>query len=337
MLIFEYPWLFALALAPLVARALLPSYRETRPAVRSPFFDELAEVGRLEPSEGAVVARRRGIQRFVAPLCWLALVAAAARPQWVEEPITRIESARDLMLAVDLSGSMETADFLDPDGERIDRLSAVKLVLDDFVERRETDRLGLIVFGNAAFLQAPFTLDHETFEALLDETRIGMAGVQTMIGDAIGLAVKLFDASAAEQRVVILLTDGNDTGSKVPPAKGAEIAAEHGITIHTIGIGDPAAAGESPLDRETLERIASTTGGEFFLADDRAELEAVYERLDELAPLEFESSSYRPKRELFMWPLAGFLLLALGYHLAMAGRDLFARGRAVPVGEGAGE
>ena len=320
MLIFDQPWLFLVLLAPLAVRALLPPFRDRKAALRSPFFDELAHAAGLEPSEGSVVEKRSAFASVVLALCWLTLVTALARPQWVEDPITKIESARDLMLAVDLSGSMDTRDFIDADGDRIDRLSAVKLVLDDFVNRRETDRLGLILFGNAAFLQVPFTLDHSTFRTLLAETRVGMAGPQTMMGDALGLAIKLFDASEVEQRLLILLTDGNDTGSKVPPPKAAQIAADNGITIHTIGVGDPSAAGEAPLDEATLQGIASTTGGQFFRANDSEELEAVYASLDELEPLEFESSSYRPKRELFMWPLAAFLVLGLFHHLAMAFR-----------------
>lgn len=314
---FAYPWLLILLPAPLLVRWLVPAYREQKESVRTPFFQELAEQAGLKPSSGAVILQRNIGQRVLLPLAWILLVVAVARPQWVGEPITQIESARDLMLAVDLSGSMETTDFVDPDGNRIDRLSAVKLVLEDFVAKRETDRLGLVLFGNAAFLQVPFTLDHDVFLQLLGEAQIGMAGPQTMIGDAIGLAIKAFDASEADQRVLILLTDGNDTGSRVPPPKAADIAAQNDITIYTIGVGDPASAGEAPLDEQSLRQIAETTGGQFFRANDLEELDEVYRQLDELEPLEFESYSYRPRFELYQWLVLAFLVQTLAYHLIM--------------------
>jgi Ca-activated chloride channel family protein len=266
-----------------------------------------------------VILRRTLFQVLLLPLCWLLLVTALAAPQWVENPIEQIESARDLMLAVDLSGSMETRDFSGEGDVPVDRLTAVKTVLADFVSQRVTDRLGLILFGNAAFLQVPFTMDHETFATLLDEAQIRMAGPRTMLGDAVGLAIRVFEESEAEQRLLILLTDGNDTGSRIPPVKAAEIAATHGITIHVIGVGDPQAAGEAPLDEETLKQMASATGGRFFLASDSSKLENVYEEIDALEPQEFESFSYRPKRPLFHWPLGAALVLLMTYHLLMAG------------------
>lgn len=322
---FAYPWLLILLPAPLLVRWLVTPYRQPKDSVRAPFFQELAAQAGLEPSSGAVIPRRNLGQKLLLPLCWLLLGLAVARPQWVDDPITQIESARDLMLAVDLSGSMETADFLDPEEERIDRLSAVKLVLEDFVAKRETDRLGLILFGNAAFIQVPFTLDHEVFLQLLDEAQIGMAGPQTMIGDAIGLGIKAFEASEADQRVQILLTDGNDTGSKVPPIKAADIAAGNDITLYTIGVGDPAAAGEAPLDEATLGQIASATGGRYFRATDLEELDEVYRQLDELEPLDFETFSYRPRHELYQWLVGAFVVLLLGYHLSMGAWSLARR------------
>ncbi len=187
--------------------------------------------------------------------------------------------------------------------------------------KRESDRLGLVLFGNAAFLQVPFTLDHNVFSQLLDEAQIGMAGPQTMIGDAIGLAIKAFESSQVEHRVLILLTDGNDTGSRIPPPKAADIAARTGITIYAIGVGDPAAAGEAPLDEETLRQVADVTGGRYFRANDLGQLDQVYTQLDALEPLEFETYSYRPVHELYHWAVAIFVSLALTYHLTMAARS----------------
>ncbi len=318
MLAFDYPWLFIILPVPLLVWWLVPPYKEQRDAIRTPFFNQLAEVSGKPPAPGAVILRRSWAQWLLLPVCWGLLVCALARPQWVEDPITKIESARDLMIAVDLSGSMEAMDFDDPSGEPTDRLSAVKTVLDDFMTRRTGDRLGLIFFGTAAFLQVPFTQDHDTCRVLLDEAQVRMAGPQTMLGDAIGLAIKLFEKSGTTNRVLILLTDGNDTGSKVPPIKAAEIASDHDVTVYCIAIGDPETTGEQKLDEETLQDIAARTGGRFYRAMDREQLEWIYQDLERLEPQEFEALSYRPKRALFHWPLGGTTIIVLGYHGLLA-------------------
>jgi Ca-activated chloride channel family protein len=318
MLEFAHLWMFALLPVPLLIWWLVPAYKEPRSAIRVPFFDELVARGGQTPQRGAVVLRRSLIQRVGLPIVWALVVVTLARPQWVEEPITKIQAARDLMLAVDLSGSMEATDFEDADGNRIQRLDAVKGVLDDFMSRREGDRLGLIFFGSDAFLQVPFTQDHDTCRALLDEARVRMAGPQTMIGDAIGLAIKRFEQSEVDNRVLILLTDGNDTGSKIPPARAAEIAAGKGVTIHTVAVGDPETVGEQKLDEAVLKEIARVTDGRFFSANDRGQLEGIYRELDQLEAREFETLSHRPTRPLFHWPLGAAVVLLIGYHAATA-------------------
>jgi Ca-activated chloride channel family protein len=250
-------------------------------------------------------------------LLWALLVVAIARPQYLEPPVSRTLPTRDLMLLVDLSGSMETADFNNAAGETVDRLTAVKEVLDEFLTRREGDRVGLIVFGNAAFTQVPFTQDLEAARILLEETRVRMAGPRTAFGDAIGLAITLFEESEVEDRVVIALTDGNDTGSRVPPAEAARIAEDRGISIHVIGVGDPAAVGEEKLDEEALRTVAATTGGRYFHATDRDALQEIYAELDRIGTREVETATYRPRRDLFHWPLAVFLVLSLLVHAGL--------------------
>jgi Ca-activated chloride channel family protein len=329
MLELAHPWLLLLLPLPLFVVWLTPAYRRRQQSIRAPFFAQLTRALGAEPSRGAVVLRRNVAQWVLMPLVWSLLVLAIARPQRVGEPIVKIESARDLMLVVDLSTSMTTEDFLDENGARVDRLTAVRGVLADFVAARSTDRLGLIVFGQAAFLQVPFTLDHDVFLQLLDEVEIGMAGPRTMLGDAIGLAIRAFEASEAKDKVAILLTDGNDTGSKVPPAKAAAIAERAGITLYTIGVGDPGAAGEAPLDVDTLRSIAEATGGRFFRAGDRAALADTYRSLDALEPLDYETQSYRPTFELYFWPLGAAVALWLGYHLVAATLAAAARRREV--------
>jgi Ca-activated chloride channel family protein len=232
---------------------------------------------------------------------------------------------RDILLVVDLSGSMETTDFTNQQGETVDRLSAVKEVLDDFLTRRKGDRVGLIVFGNAPFVQVPFTQDLEACRLLLNETAPRMAGPRTAFGDAIGLGITLFERSEVEDRVMIALTDGNDTGSRVPPAEAAKIARDNNIIIHVVGVGDPAAVGEEKLDEEALQEVASTTSGNYYFAGDSTRLQEIYDDLDQLDTHEVETESYRPRVELFHWPLALFIVLSLLYYgttvLVSATRD----------------
>jgi Ca-activated chloride channel family protein len=208
---------------------------------------------------------------------------------------------------------METEDFTGPGGEKLDRLAAVKQVLGEFLAERDGDRVGLVFFGSAAFVQAPFTDDLDVVAELLDEARVRMLGPRTMLGDAMGLAINLFERSEVDERVMIVLTDGNDTGSLVPPERAAEIARDQDIVVHTVAIGDPEAAGEQALDEETLRRIARTTGGGFYRATDREQMRAIYAELDELNPRQVETVSFRPRSELYPWPLGALLLVALAW------------------------
>jgi Ca-activated chloride channel family protein len=315
----EYPWLLLLLPLPLLAWWLLPPYGERTKAIRVPFFDDLAKATGQTPARGAVILRGNWLRRILAPICWTLLVLALAGPQRLEPPIERTESARDLLLAIDLSGSMATPDFLDAQGQRVDRLSAVKGVVDDFIRRRATDRIGLIVFGTNAFPQAPLTLDHVAVRELLDELRVGMAGEQTAIGDAVGVAVKMTASSQQRERVLILLTDGNDTAGRIPAEKAAEIAKANHIVIHTIGIGDPDAKGENRVDLAALQRIAAATGGRSFRGENGEQLAGIYALLDRVTPSKVKHSVYRPKLKLYYLPLGAALLLLIAYHLLMLG------------------
>lgn len=315
----EHPWLLLVLPLPLLVWWLLPPYGERTRAIRVPFFDELARITGQTPSRGAVILRSNWLRRILAPLCWALVVVALASPQWLEPPVERTESARDLLLAIDLSGSMATPDFVDDRAERIDRLTAVKGVVDDFIRRRTTDRIGLIVFGTNAFPQTSLTLDHVAVRDLLQELRVGMAGPQTAIGDAIGMAVKMTAHSQQRERVLILLTDGNDTASRLPAEKAAAIAKEHHIIIHTIGIGDPHAVGENRVDLEALQRIAKATGGRSYRGENRQQLADIYALLDRITPSKVKHSVYRPKVKLYYVPLGAALLLMLAYHLLMLG------------------
>lgn len=311
MLQFELLWAFALLPLPFLVFWLAPEFRDSGQALRMPSFARLVEVTGQTPQPGAALLRKSTLQRLTLIATWILVVCALARPVWVSEPIVREIAARDMLLIVDLSGSMQEEDFTDAEGLKISRLGAVKQVLNDFIAHRKGDRLGLAVFGNAAFPQAPFTDDHDTVLMLLDELQVGMAGPRTMIGDALGLAIRLFDAVETPDKVVLLLTDGNDTGSKMPIGRAAEISAERGITIHTIAIGDPENVGENALDTKALKNISETTKGSYFEALDRSSLEAVYAELDKLEPQKLETLSYRPKRQLFFYLLGAAVVINL--------------------------
>lgn len=313
----EYPWLLALLPLPLLVYWLLPPYKEEQDSLRLPFFHYLSGKLGLTPEPGAVVPRTNWLQKIVAPICWALILVALARPQFIEPPIQKIQPGRDLMLALDISQSMETPDFRMPDGKRMRRVDAVKQVVSEFIGKRKNDRIGLIVFGQAAYPVTPFTLDHDACLKILGQTDAGMAGPQTMIGDAIGLAIKEFQKSDAKDRALILLTDGNDTGSRMPPRKAAEIAAQNKITIHVVGLGDPHATGEDKVDYAALNQIAGATGGQVFHGENRVELDKAYATLDKITPQNFKMLSYQPRRELFMIPLAAAVLLLTTYQLLM--------------------
>jgi Ca-activated chloride channel family protein len=311
MLEFAWPWLFLLLPLPILAWWWLPPYRARQASVQVPFFDRLAAATGQTPQRGAVVLRRRAIQMIVATLIWILLVAALARPQWVGDPVTREISARDLILAIDISGSMDQRDFKGPDGAAITRLDGVKRVVREFIARRQGDRVALILFGTRAYVQVPFTQDLQTAQQLLEQTQVGMAGQQTSIGDTIGLAIKTFAPSTAQQKLLILLTDGNDTASRVPPEHAADIAHQNSVSVYTIGVGDPTASGENRVDLGVLQAVASSTGGRFFRAEDGAQLQAIYGDIDRLAPAKLQTLSWRPKLPLFQWPLGAAVILGL--------------------------
>ena len=321
MITLAHPWLLALLPLPLLMRWVIPPHREPRQGVIVPFLHRLADESGQRPAKGAVVLRGAWLRVASLSVAWTCVILALARPQVIEPPITKTVPVRDMLLAVDLSGSMETQDFTDAQGRKVDRLTAVKEVLDDFLAQRKGDRVGLIFFGSAPFVQAPFTEDLKVCRELLDEAQVKMAGPQTAFGDALGLAMTVFDRSEVKERVLIALTDGNDTASKVPPAKAAEIAKDKGVVVHTISVGDPAAAGEEALDVETLRAVASATGGLYAHAADRAQLEEVYRRLDALETRKAETITHRPRRDVFWWPLAvGLAVTAAQHAIQLVGR-----------------
>lgn len=323
-------WMLAALPVPWLVRHLWPSRALERDvALKVPAATEFLDLDRARPP---LDPRRWRLAALAA--IWVLAVVAAARPQFVGEPIALPMTGRDLLLAVDLSGSMEEQDF-QLEGQWVDRLTALKSVARDFIARRVGDRIGLILFGREAYLQTPLTFDRATVQTLLDEAVIGLAGKETAIGDAIGLAIRTLDDAgiANDRRVLILLTDGANTAGEVEPLKAADLAVRRNVVIHTIGMGADALTVRSlfglrqinpsaDLDEVTLTAIAERTGGRYFRARDMQELAAIYTVLDQLEPAESDTAGFRPVKELFYWPLGLALGLALAAAAAAAGQRL---------------
>jgi Ca-activated chloride channel family protein len=305
---------------PVLVYLLVPAYEAQEPALRAPFFERLRAF--LGAARGAGSQRRRGVLGgVVLALGWALLVTAAAAPVVEGAPRTTQKSARDLLLLVDLSGSMETTDLTPGSAQPRSRLAVVKDVVAEFVTRRKGDRIGLVVFGTTPFVQVPFTLDTDVVQQLLRETDVGMAGPQTALGDAVGLALKTFARSDAKNRVAVLLTDGNDTGSLVPPVQAARIAASQGVTLHVVGVGDPRVVGEDRLNEDVLRTMSSLTHGTYQHASDAKGLAAFYRSLDEREPIVFEAHTYTPKETVFQWPLGIAVALSALAVLAVAAKS----------------
>lgn len=320
MIEFAWPYLFLLFPLPWILSKLFPGNpSHERAALKVPALHDFIDFRNPSP------ASLPKLKTAFAFLIWIALLTSAARPQWIGNSVEIPQSGRDLMLAVDLSGSMRMEDF-EINGKYTDRLTASKIVAGDFINRRKGDRIGLILFGSQAYLQTPLTFDLPTVSQLLKEAEVGLAGNETAIGDAIGLAVKQLQDSPQASRVLILLTDGNSNAGELSPEKAAEIASHAKLKIHTIGIGvnriqvqtifgarqiNPSAE----MDEKTLQMVAEKTGGKYFRAYNTQELAQIYNEIDQLESIERKHKFYRPTDEMYYWPL---LIALLCYGIMMA-------------------
>ncbi|MGB0361214.1 MAG: vWA domain-containing protein, partial [Endozoicomonas sp.] len=312
MLELEFPWaLIALPLPFLIYWASKPVNTEPQhgAALHIPFYHTLSSLAGEQHKEQE--SKRHHL--LMPALIWTLLLFAASHPLWLGEPIDLQGSGRDLMMAVDLSGSMEQEDMI-LNGQTVNRLVATKSVMNDFIIRRRGDRLGLILFGSQAYLQTPLTFDRSTVRTLMAESVIGMAGIHTAIGDALGLAVKHLRKRPEDSRVLILLTDGANTAGEISPLQAAQIARDEGIKIYTVGLGAdeimvPSLFGSrrvnpsADLDEKTLQEMAGMTGGRYFRARNTEELNKIYDLLDQLEPSLQEEKTFRPSKNLFYWPL----------------------------------
>ncbi|MFA0472930.1 VWA domain-containing protein [Vibrio sp. 10N.222.51.E8] len=312
---FVWWWMFFIAPLPLLVYLFSPK-SESSHVLRLPFL----------PEDSNTKTPSSRLPKALSVIIWLLLVTASARPVWYGEPVEFQPKHRDLMLVVDLSYSMSQED-MQFNGEYIDRLSAVKRVLSDFIERRKGDRVGLVLFADHAYLQTPLTLDRDTLSQQLNQAVLKLIGTQTAIGDGIGLATKTFVDSDAPQRVMILLSDGSNTAGVLDPLEAADIAKKYDATIYTVGVG----AGEmmvkeffmtrkvntaQDLDERTLIEIAKRTGGQYFRARDSKELATIYDTINQLEPVTNATKIWRPQQEWFVWPLSAamffaFMLLAI--------------------------
>lgn len=328
---------FLLLPLPLAFRYFVRSTNETTTALKVPFYHKMGS-----NQQGIVQTTNIRKQPWWLWLVWIFVVTALARPQWVGEPVSVPSSGRDLLLAVDISGSMKTPDMKDNTGE-LTRLQAVKKVVGDFVIHRKTDRLGLVLFGTQAYLQSPLTYDRQTVNTLLQETEIGFAGDQTSIGDAIGISVKRLRSRPDNQRVLILLTDGANTAGELQPLQAAELAAKEHIKIYTIGFGaDEMVVNQgffgsqvvnpsADLDETTMKAIAEKTNGQYFRARSLEELSDIHNTLNKLEPIESDQEKFRPVEELFYWPLAIAFFISLSWASFTLIQPLFAHKETTPL------
>ena len=311
---YVYYWTFLLLPLPLLVKYIIPAAKSSNMSLKVPFYQHLA------PQLGTPKINQSFFKLFFAIIAWLLLILAAARPQLIGDTIQQSISGRSLMMAVDISGSMQIKD-MQIASRRVTRLTAVKAVASRFIKKRKGDRIGLILFGSRAYLQTPLTFDRKTVNTFLEEAELGLAGRETAIGDAIGLAVKRLRKEPENNRVLILLTDGANTAGKVDPLKAADLAAQEKIKIYTIGIGadeytvqtpfGPQQVAGNDLDEKSLITIAEKTHGRYFRARDLQSLLNIYAELDNIEPVSKDSISYRPVKELYYYPLAGALLISV--------------------------
>lgn len=302
---FAWPWVFALLPLPwLIWRMLKPA--SPGQALRLPHASL--------SWEGSGHLSTRSAASWLLVFGWLALLAAAARPQIVGPPQAQTHSGRAMMLAVDLSGSMQTPDMV-LGGQQLSRFGAVEAIASDFIARRGGDEIGLVLFGTRAFLVTPLTYDLNAVRAQLQSAAVGLPGTETAIGDAIAIAVKRLAALPEQARVLILLTDGVNNSGSISPQNAARAAKAAGVRIYTIGIGatrmvvpgffgDHVVNPSSDLDADMLTYIAHETGGQFYRATDGNQLADAYRAIDALEPMPQQGREFRLHHELFRLPLA---------------------------------
>jgi Ca-activated chloride channel family protein len=308
-----YKWIFLLAPLPLLVYALLPALRKRRLALITPVFMRAADLSGQKPQKRAWITRRNILGWITLLLCWICLLAAASSPRLIGEPEKQTKLVRSFLIAADISFSMAERDWV-VGGKRMTRWEAVRSIMKDFVGQRKSDQIGLVMFATHAYLQAPLTVDLPTITWLLDETEVGMAGQMTSLGDAIGYSIKVFRNDTIKQKVMLLLTDGVDSGEDIAPLDAAQAARKDSITIYTLGIGKAHGSGGYNIDEKGMTEIATMTGGKYFNAMNEGELKKVYDELNKLEPVEYEDQQYKPVQLLYHYPLIAAVTMGLLFH-----------------------
>ena len=311
-----HKWIFLLLPLPLLVYFLLPPLRIRSSSLRVPSLKKAEEISGSRSRTSAEISKKNGLTWIVLTLIWILLLSSLSSPQLVGEPELKVKTSRNFLIVADISFSMAKADWT-LDGKKSTRWEAVKSVMHEFIQRREGDRMGLIFFGSNAYIQAPFTSDLATVDILLDEADVGMAGQMTNIGKAIVKGIEMFEQDTIETKVMLVLTDGVDSGTEILPLDAADLARNDSIHVYTLGIGDPDNS-SSDLDEDTLKEIAEMTDASYFRAIDTEALEGIYEELDQLEPIEYEEESFVPATLLYHYPLAAAIVLGVGFNLLMS-------------------
>jgi Ca-activated chloride channel family protein len=309
-----YKWVFFLAVLPIAIYVLIPPLHKRRSGLIAPFFQRAAAVSNQRARRSAWISKKNLFMWIALTLCWLCLLGAASSPRYVGKPAKKTKTVRSFLIATDISFSMATTDWF-VNGRRLSRWGAIKSIMKGFVRDRKSDQVGLVMFGTNAYLQSPFTTDLETVDWLMDQTEVGMAGQMTSIGAAIAYGINVFKQDTIKQRVMLLLTDGIDSGQDILPLDAAQAAKRDSIVIYTIGIGQAKGSGGYNLDEKSLRSIASTTGGKYFNAMNEGQLKSVYATLDKLHPVVYDEETYKPVVLLYYYPLAAAVVLALAVQL----------------------
>ncbi|GAB4224336.1 MAG: VWA domain-containing protein [Francisella sp.] len=315
----EYPWFLSLILLPLIVYWIFPKAKQDKQeALKIPFFKQLeSQISQV----GTSSLKKASYLKYLLAFIWILLIISGSGIQWLGKPINLPQSGRDLMMAIDLSGSMAIQDMKKPNGQMESRFDLVMRVANQFLDTRKGDRVGLILFGTKAYLQTPLTFDIDTVKKMLNDSSIALAGPQTAIGDAIGLAVKKLKEFPEESKALILLTDGENNSGILQPLQAADLAKQYHIKIYTIGLGAGqmiinTAFGQrlvntsEDLDTSVLQKIANMTGGKFFRAQNSSELQQIYNLIDKLEPIESDKTVIRPITYLYPWSLGLALILS---------------------------
>ncbi|QIV95244.1 VWA domain-containing protein [Allofrancisella frigidaquae] len=315
----EYPWFLVLIILPILIYWILPRAKTDKQlALKTPFFQQIKS--QIVDSKNSNF-KSANYLKYLLGIIWALLVISGSGVQWFGKPMDLPQSGRDLMMAIDLSGSMAIQDMKKSDGQMENRFDLVMRVANEFLDTRKGDRVGLILFGSKAYLQAPLTFDIPTVKKMLNDSSIALPGPQTAIGDAIGLAVKKLMQYPSQSKALVLLTDGENNSGALQPLQAAEIAKQNGIKVYTIGLGGgqmivQTAFGQriidtsEDLDTSVLKEIAQMTKGKFFRAQNSQDLQKIYQEIDKLEPVESDKTVVRPITYLYPWSLGAALLLS---------------------------